>query len=58
MWVRFDGTQGEEYLKELCGPEENGTLKMDFLGSTRLLVFCLSLLKLRITPMLGFVVVL
>lgn len=49
--MRFDGTQGKEHLKELCGTEKNGTLKMDFLESTRSLVFCLSLLKLRVTPM-------
>lgn len=58
MWVRFDGTQGKEHLKELCYTEKNGTLKLDFLGSTWPLVFCLSLLKLRVTPMLGFDVVL
>lgn len=45
-WVRFDGTQGTEQLKELWGTEKNGTLKMDFLESTRPLVFYLSLLKL------------
>lgn len=39
MWVRFDGTWVKEHLKELFGTEKNGTLKMDFLDSTRALAF-------------------